>query len=124
MRILLTGSRRWPDAQTVHDTLTTLVRDKGPFTLVHGACATGADAQAHQWFLLAGRALGCAEDPHPADWEKFGKAAGPARNVRMVAMGADLVVAFPLPEGTGTQHTVELAEKAGIPVRKVRLRRV
>jgi hypothetical protein len=118
MRVIVTGSRKWPDASAVYNALSLLYRDHGPFTLVHGACSTGADAQARHWFQVTGQTLGCAEDAWPADWTKFGKRAGPIRNTHMVEAGADQVLAFPMPEGSGTQHTIDLAEKAGIPVRK------
>jgi hypothetical protein len=53
----------------------------------------------------------------PADWERYGKRAGPIRNAEMVKAGADVVLAFPLPGGRGTQHTIRLAREAGIPVK-------
>lgn len=117
MRVIVTGSRKWPDPGKVHFELGLIYTDHGPFTLVHGACATGADAAAHQWYDVAGRSLMCLEFLYRADWEKHGKKAGPLRNARMVKAGADLVLAFPHPAGSGTQHTIRLAEEAGIEVR-------
>jgi hypothetical protein len=104
MKIIVTGSRAWPEPQAVYDALNAAYREHGPFTLVHGDCSTGADF------------LGCTEQRYPASWEAYGKAAGPMRNRHMVADGADLVLAFPLPSGSGTHHTIWLAEQAGIPV--------
>lgn len=120
MRVIVTGSRAWPDAQAVYDALSRVYADHGPFTLVHGACATGADSQAHHWYEVAGRSLGCGEIQYRAQWAKFGKRAGPARNVHMIQAGADLVLAFPLPGGRGTQHTIDLARRAGMEIREVR----
>jgi hypothetical protein len=92
----------------------------GPFTLIHGACATGADAAAHHWFEVAGADLGVIEIKYHADWEQFGKRAGPIRNEKMIReAGAELVLAFPLLDSRGTKHTIELAEAAGIPVKRV-----
>lgn len=118
MRVIVTGSRKWPDDMSVFRALTALYTQEGPFQLIHGACSTGADAHAHHWFETVGEELGCTEMKFPANWSGQGKAAGPFRNVRMVSAGADLVLAFPLPEGSGTQHTIRLAEEAGIPVRR------
>lgn len=118
MRILITGSRAWPDPQAVYDALNAAYREHGPFTLVHGDCSTGADFYAHEWVRVGGAFLGCTEQRYPASWEAYGKAAGPMRNRHMVADGADLVLAFPLPSGSGTHHTIWLAERAGIPVRR------
>jgi membrane carboxypeptidase/penicillin-binding protein PbpC len=101
--------------------LTQLYLQHGPFTLVHGACATGADAAAAHWFEQAGMDLGVIEIKYPAAWEAYGRRAGPMRNEKMVKEArADLVLAFPLPGGRGTQHTIDLAEAAGIPVRVIK----
>lgn len=119
MRVIVTGSRRWTNAQRVYDALSEVYQRHGPFTLVHGACATGADLYAHQWFRVAGHALGVGEIRYRAEWEKYGRAAGPRRNAAMVHAGADLVLAFPLPGGSGTQGTMDLARRAGIEIKEI-----
>lgn len=120
MRVILTGSRAWPDAQAVYDALKRVYRDRGSFTLVHGACSTGADAMAHHWYEVAGRDLGCGEIQYRAQWAKFGRRAGPMRNAHMIQAGGDLLLAFPLPGGRGTQHTMSLARRAGIEIREIK----
>jgi hypothetical protein len=120
MRVIVTGSRAWPDPLAVAHELNTLYLQHGPYVLVHGACATGADAAAAHWMEAAGRDLGVTEVRFPADWEQYGKRAGPLRNEQMVKAGADLVLAFPLPGGSGTQHTVSLARLAEIEVRVIK----
>lgn len=113
MRIIVTGSRAFPERGPVWDRLSALRERFGCFILVHGGCATGADAYASQWAQAHPEVL---EQVFKADWQNQGKNAGPIRNRRMVSAGADLVLAFPLPQGSGTQHTIDLARKAGIPV--------
>lgn len=120
MRVLVTGSRKWADEAAVYDALWGIYNEHGPFQLVHGDCSTGADSLAHLWWSIVGSKLGCTEMKYPAAWAARGRAAGPERNRRMVEAGADLVLAFPLPEGSGTQHTIRLAEEAGIEVREIR----
>lgn len=104
----------------VYDALWNVYNEHGPFELRHGSCSTGADHQAHQWFITAGSHVGCTELRFPAAWERpdgtYNKAAGFERNAHMVEAGADLVLGFPLPEGSGTQMTIRLAREAGIEV--------
>ena len=118
MRIIVTGSRKWNDKVAVWDALNDAYQEHGPFMLVHGGCSTGADAIATEWWRAASRLVGVEMDVFHAAWGARGKAAGPERNRRMIEAGADLVLAFPLPEGSGTQHTIRLAREAGIEVQE------
>lgn len=123
LRILVTGSRSWQDRATIKDALLKAAEEYTPddgawanrdITVVHGN-ARGADTIAH----LVAVALGWAVEPHPctdADWAVFGKSAGHRRNGRMVSLGADVCLAFPIGESRGTRGCMELAKKAGIPV--------
>ncbi len=125
-RVLVTGSRTWDDELTLNVALlhTALqCRDSGDSHLivVHGACPQGADAMAADWVCWAqGRSpvLEISGEPHPADWHSLGKSAGFRRNSEMVALGADLCLAFIKDESRGATHCAGLAEKAGIPVRR------
>ncbi|MEU3522306.1 hypothetical protein AB0E62_00255 [Streptomyces sp. NPDC038707] len=99
--------------------LTQLYRQHGPFVLIHGDCATGADAAAHHWYQVAGAGLGCEELRFSAAWERYGPKAGPIRNRKMVSEArADLVLAFLHGASNGTRHTISLAAAAGIEVRR------
>ncbi|OEJ24309.1 hypothetical protein AS594_07200 [Streptomyces agglomeratus] len=119
MRVIVTGSRHWRDRGAVYEALNAVYQEHGSFVLVHGDCATGADAMAHDWAGVANQLVRVEEQRFPAAWEARGKAAGPERNERMVKAGAELVLAFPLPGGKGTQHTMKLAREAGIEVRVI-----
>lgn len=109
MRILVTGSRDWEDVPTI---LAALVAesDGTATTLVHGGCPTGADAIADS--LSA--AFKVTVERHPADWARHGKRAGFVRNSEMVALGADVCLAFIRDESRGASMTADLAERAGI----------
>lgn len=76
--------------------------------------ATGADIMARQW---AGGA-GIPVERYPADWDRYGKAAGPIRNAQMLDADPDLVIAFvnkPLSASRGTNHMVGIAQAACVP---------
>jgi hypothetical protein len=84
--------------------------------IVHGACR-GADMIAD----TVAKALGLETEPHPADWERYGRAAGPIRNDRMLGTGVEMVIAFhnDLQESKGTKNMVMLARNAHVPVKRV-----
>jgi hypothetical protein len=123
MRILVTGSRDWPEWNVVNKALLDACGQHGDLTIVHGACPTGADQMADKFCKYQG----LTPERHPADWST-GPSAGPNRNKAMVALGADLCLAFitpcnsprcrrPQPHGShGATGTADLAEAAGIEV--------
>lgn len=113
MRLIVTGSRAWPHGQDVYDALSEALRAHGPFTLVHGACSTGADFYAHLWAQTHREVT---EVKFKADWTRYGRKAGPLRNAEMVKTGANQVFAFSL-NSPGTEGTIRLAKQAGIPVK-------
>lgn len=115
LRILVTGSRDWWNAEIIREAIATAGRDATvhpqEVTIVHGG-ARGADTIASD----IGNVYGCDVEAHPADWDTHGKAAGHRRNAEMVALGADICLAFPIGKSPGTRGCIALAEKAGIPV--------
>lgn len=116
MRVIVTGSRAWSDEVALWAAIEEVIRDLKPeddLTIVHGGCPSGADAFAAIW----ARSYGATVEVFHADWAGHGRRAGPLRNERMIKAGADIVLAFPLPGGRGTQHTIRLAREAGIPVK-------
>lgn len=135
MRVIVTGSRNWTDAEMIRRALAEVVdsypQDWDPrgIVLVHGGCnvkrngrATetppkGADAIAHTLW----KSWGLAVDMCKAQWARHGRAAGPIRNKLMVDLGADLCLAFILDESAGATDCVRRAREAGIPVHEYRL---
>lgn len=91
--------------------------------LIHG-CAKGADQLSEYTTREMFNTLGTmiAYERYPADWEKYGKAAGPIRNKQMLDEGKpDMVIAFLAPDSRGTKNMIEQAEKADIPVKVVNI---
>ena len=106
MRVIVCGGRDYANRTVVGGVLG-MLRDG--VTIVHGA-ASGADSLA----AVEAALLGFDVEAHPADWNAYGKAAGPIRNQRMLDAGADLVIAFP--GGRGTADMVRRSREAGIVV--------
>ena len=119
MRILISGSRDWVDADVIYGAIRDACRDyrhavlAGPCVLVHGG-ARGADTIADRW----ARKWGWQVEVHPAVWSTHGRAAGPIRNAAMVAAGADVCLAFIRNGSRGATGCADLAERAGITTRR------
>ncbi len=119
-RLLVTGSRDWPDQVIIEDQLDDEYDEHGPFTLVHGACPTGADFMAADYVYNYYSQLKI--EAYPADWS-IGKIAGPMRNKQMVDLlnpETDRVLAFLKDNSRGTTGCINLALDARLPVRIVR----
>lgn len=118
-RILITGSRNWTARPVIAQAISDWLRTQGttlggayPFPVVIHGGAAGADALAGQ---IADN-WGWSPEVHKADWSKYGRSAGHRRNARMVSLGADVCLAFPLGASPGTRGCMAIAERAGIPV--------
>jgi hypothetical protein len=107
-RVLVTGSRRWPEREAIQEAL----KNCGATIVAHGDCK-GADWVAD---AVAGT-MGLDIVKFPANWNKDGKAAGPIRNRRMFNIfKPDLVLAFPMKDSVGTLDMIKYAESQGCPV--------
>jgi hypothetical protein len=115
-RVLVCGSRDWRDPTPIQHALAELQAAWGSFEVVDGG-ARGADTLARQ----IAQDLNLPVREFPADWERYGKAAGMIRNQKMLddLLEADqrLVLAFPLPQSRGTRDMIRRAEKAGVETR-------
>lgn len=116
LRIIFCGDRKWNTRAEIFSTMTTMKMNLGDFTVVEGE-ALGADALSRS---VAELNCDLPVDPFPANWDLYGKAAGPIRNTQMLRErgGADGVVAFHrnIEQSKGTANMVQQARKAAIPV--------
>src|SRR3990167_8220903 len=80
------------------------------FTLLIEGGAAGADRLAREW----AESLGILVETVPAEWDKWGKAAGAIRNRVMLQKAPDLVIAFA--GCRGTADMMRQARAAGVPV--------
>lgn len=110
MKVLVCGGRDYHRPAQVWRALDKLHAERPITALIQGG-APGADTLAKEW---------AAKKPEiqrfvcHAEWEKYGDAAGPIRNARMLEWKPDLVAAFP--GGKGTAGMIRLARAAGVEV--------
>lgn len=111
MLILICGDRHWADFELMQATLSYL--PDTDVTIVSGH-ARGADRLGECLADLRG----WGKEIYRAQWSRYGKAAGPLRNIEMLATLPDLVIAFHdnIRESKGTRHCIREAQKRGIPV--------
>jgi hypothetical protein len=116
MRVIYSGDRKWTDIQSVYDSLQWLIRnnvEKETIVVIEGE-APGLDRMARQ----EAEELGLVVEKYPANWNKFGRAAGPIRNWQMLTTGADVIMAFhsDIANSHGTKNMINVSIKKGVPV--------
>lgn len=98
------------------DVKTVLDRYQGVVTDVVTGGSTGADAAARAW--ASDNGVNCiVMEP---EWSRDGVDAITIRNDRMVDNGAELCLAFPMHDSTGTRDLVSKAGSHGIPTTVIR----
>lgn len=110
MRILFCGDREWSNYKVICD----IMAEFSPDVVIEGE-APGADSAARD----AAEYFGIPVLPFPANWKKYGRAAGPIRNKQMLVEGKpDIVVAFhnDIQNSKGTLNMVNQAQKQNIKV--------
>jgi len=108
--LLVTGGRDYSDREFVFKTLDSARRLIGGCdVLIHGG-ARGADSIAGDW----AKRHGIKEIVFKANWGKYGRGAGPRRNLEMIRFAETLGVGriCPFPGGRGTANMVEIAKSS------------
>jgi hypothetical protein len=114
MRILICGDRNWTSLERIRQVVTVLHKKEFIDTVIEGE-ARGADTCGR----IIAEELDIPVLKFPADWLKYGRAAGPIRNSEMLKIGRpNLVLAFhnDILKSKGTKNMCEIAKKAGISV--------
>jgi hypothetical protein len=104
MRLAIVGSRIYPNPGQVAEFVMCLPRE----TVVISGAAPGVDS----WALHVADAIGLKWEAYPADWEQYGRAAGPIRNRTMVSR-MDEGHVFWDHRSPGTRDFLKQATKAG-----------
>lgn len=85
-----------------------------PVTEVVSGCCRGVDRAGEEW----ARQRGIPVKRFPANWKKFGVAAGPIRNAEM-AEYAEALVAIPTGVSRGTRDMIDKAKARGLEIDEV-----
>ena len=112
MKTIIAGSRNITDFSTVCEAI-----DESGFqvTEVVSGKARGVDTLGEKW----AKVVGVPVKEFPADWEKFGKAAGPIRNKQM-GIYSDCAIVIYNPEiSKGSKNMIDTMKKLGKPVYEV-----
>lgn len=105
MRIIIAGGRDFNNFEMVEQAME---RFQNEVSEIVCGDARGADSLGADWAFL--HAVPVAH--FPADWEKYGKAAGHIRN-RQMAEYADLLVAFWDGKSKGTKNMIDTMSSLG-----------
>lgn len=105
-RVLVFGSREWWSYDLIRRDMWMLRERIGDYTLVHGACRSGADWFANEFATMQGWEI----EPHPANWTKYGKPAGFIRNSEMAMSEPDYAMGYILDESRGSMNMLGLLE--------------
>lgn len=119
IRIIIAGSRKFNDYSKMLNKLdelgTHLLATMDDIEIVSGH-ASGADTLGEKF----AKAYNYPLKIFPADWNTYGKAAGPIRNEQMAKYAAEadrgILVAFPIGESKGTRNMIKLAKQYGLEV--------
>jgi len=116
-RVGVTGGRTFADTEVLYDALDQCLQHcfkRGAKLVIVQGGANGADKIARDWVLL-NKDENVTLVWERADWNKYGKAAGPKRNQRMIDKhNLDALIA--VPGGAGTADMKRRATEAQIPI--------
>lgn len=118
-RIIVAGGVHFNDYKALENTLDEYFKcvSKDEIEIISGH-ARGADSLGERY--AQEHDIKCTV--FPADWKKYGRAAGPIRNKEMLEYAMEQqagLVAFWNGESKGTKNMISIAEKAGIEVKIV-----
>ncbi|WP_332606822.1 DUF2493 domain-containing protein [Bacillus spizizenii] len=112
IKVIVAGGRDFSDYELLRRKLNSALRNRqNEKIIIVSGKARGADSLGERY----AREKGYEISEHPADWDKFGKAAGYIRNKEM-AEEADALMAFWDGKSRGTKHMIDLAKKNGLRI--------
>jgi len=116
MKTIIAGSRDYIPRDIDRNYLD---QEKSNITEVVCGCAAGADEFGRRWAVDSGIPV----RKFPADWDRYGRSAGPIRNGEM-ARYADRLIVFWYGGSSGTKNMIDQATRYGLRVTVIQIRRV
>ena len=113
-KIVIAGCRdynNYEEAKLYIDFCLSDILKENNIVIVSG-CASGADAIGEQY----AKENGFKVEKYPADWERYGRSAGPRRNKQMAEV-CDCVICFWDGKSKGTKSMISYAKEYGKPIR-------
>ena len=113
-RIVVAGCRNYTnyeEAKEYIDFCISEIRKNHTLIFISGGCS-GADMLGERYANENGFKI----ERYIADWQKYGKSAGPKRNMQMAEV-ADYVICFWDGKSKGTLSMINCAKKTGKPIR-------
>ena len=117
-RIVVAGCRDYTDydsAKEHSERCIKRIKEENTLVFVSGGCA-GADMLGERF----ARENGYGVERYPADWNKYGKNAGPIRNLQMAEI-CDYVICFWDGKSRGTASMISCARKRNKPLKIIRI---
>ena len=107
-RVVVAGCRDYNNYFLLSRELKKLIKnlDKDHEIIIVSGGASGADSLGEKFAKKHNLKI----EKYPAEWDKYGRSAGPIRNYKM-AQVADLVVVFWDGKSRGTKNMIECAER-------------
>lgn len=112
MNLIIAGCRDFTDRDFIYEGIDSFIDEYGtPDVIIEGG-AKGVDRMAYYY----AKDNGIPVKVFPADWNKYGRAAGPIRNEEMAKYGTHLL-AFWDGKSRGTKNMIETARRYGLVVK-------
>lgn len=109
MRTIIAGSRSITDMELLLKTIKEADQNGLTITTILCGGANGVDTLGREWAKKHNIPI----EYYPANWDKHGKRAGYVRNQEMVH-NAEALIAIWDGKSKGTEHTIDLAQKANL----------
>ena len=107
MKVVIAGSRTFIDYAVLRERCDIILDGEDVEAILCGECR-GADMMGKDYALERGIDV----ESYPADWKKYGRAAGAIRNKQM-AQNADLLIAFWDGKSKGTKMMIQFMQLKG-----------